>query len=169
MAKAKKPRRKRPKRKIVVNVNLPKGSYKKSGSPVAGLLFANPFAAIIIAVVGIAIFTIIGGLSLPIIIGMFLNPWMWGLSLAVAVIFEPKSNTITILAVLVGLLFWGYGIYMEYLALKPICDIPLVGAIFCGSWNIITFLPKLLMLGLNIMVSFAMIWIVSFIKYELTK
>jgi hypothetical protein len=163
---AKKSRRSR---NIVVNVNIPKGSQKRYGPDVAGFLFANPVAGIVIVTVGIALFMIVGGLSLPVIIGMFMNPWMWVLAIVITLAAKPKSNTTIAFAVLMGLLFWGYDIYMEYLAIQQICSIPIVGMFMCGAWNVISFIPKLFGLGLKIIVSFAMIWIGEFIRYQLTK
>lgn len=159
---------------VIVNVNVPQASAQaarggKYGAAAAGILFANPVLAIIIAVVGIALFVILGGIALPIFMQLMMSPWMWILSILIGLAFTPKSNNVIMFAVLVGLIFWGYGIYQEFAALQQICSIPIIGWIACGAWNVITFIPKLFMLGLHIMVAFVQIWIISFIKYELSK
>lgn len=154
---------------IIVNVRMPQGSYGSARAATAGFLFANPILGIIIIVVGLVLFMILGGLALPIVFGMFLNPFMWVLAIVISLVSKPSSNSVIVFAVLMGLLFWGYDVYMEYLAFQQICSIPIIGPIVCGGWNIITFIPKLFMLGLKIMVSFAMIWIGGFIRYQLEK
>lgn len=159
---------------VIVNVNVPQSSVlaAKGGqyrAAAAGFLLANPILAIIIAVVGIAAFILIGGITLPIFLSMMFSPWMWIATIVVAAVMTPRSNTIIIFAILIGLAFWGYDVYLEYQALQQICNIPIIGWIACGAWNVITFIPKLFMLGLNVMVAFVQIWIVSFIKYQLIK
>ena len=94
---------------------------------------------------------------------------MWFAALILVALVEPKSSNVMIFAVLMGLLFWGWDLYTEYQTMKAICETPIIGAIACSAWNIITFMPKLFMLGLKIMVSFAMVWVSSFFKHLLTK
>lgn len=159
---------------IIVNVNVPQSVGQQArggqyGAAAAGFLFANPVLAIIIAVVGIALFVILGGVALGTFFELMLNPWTWVLALLVGMVAKPGSGTVIGFAIIVGLLFWGIGIYQEYMAWQQICNIPIIGWIACGAWNIITFLPKLFFLGLHVMTAFVQIWIISFLKYELSK
>lgn len=159
---------------IIVNVNIPQAvSQKASGgqyrSAAAGVLFANPIMTLTIIVVGLALLLIFGGLSLGIVLEFMTNPWTWVIAIMIGMITKPGSNTVMGFSILVGLLFWGAGIYQDYMAMSYICSIPIIGWIACGAWNIVTFVPKLFLLGLHIMTAFVQIWIVSFIKYELSR
>ena len=161
-------------KRFVGNVNVPqvvvqRASGGKYGQAAAGFLFANPVLALSIAAIGIALFLIFGSIGVGIFLEFMMNPWTWAISLLIGIVMKPGTNTVIGFSFLVGLLFWGMGIYQDYTAMQHICSIPIVGWIACGAWNIVTFVPKLFLLGLHIMVAFVQIWIVSFIKYELSR
>lgn len=157
-------------RNIIVNIKMPKNFRRNGYAPqIAGILFANPVAGLFIIGIGLLATYLIGALSLPILIGMFFNPWMWVFALGITLAFSPKSRTVTILAVMMAMIFWGFGLYQDYMTNKQICGIPILGIIACGFWDVFTFVPKLFSLIIHIVVSFAMIWSLSFIRYELEK
>ena len=156
------------------NINVPQvigqqasgGNYR---SATASLIFANPMAALTIIAVILASLMIVGGLSLELFIGLLLNPWSWAIALIIGMLAQPETNTVIGFSIIVGFAFWGWGIYQDYTALPQICSIPIIGWIACGAWNIVTFIPKLFILGLNILTAFIQIWMVSFIKDKLTR
>lgn len=159
---------------IIVNVNIPQAAGQKArggqyGQAAAGILFANPLTALTIIVVGLALLMILGGLSLGIVLEFMTNPWTWVIAIIIGMITKPGSNTVLGFSILVGLVFWGAGIYQDYTAMREFCSIPIIGWIACGVWNVVTFVPKLFLLGLHILTAFVQIWIVSFVKYELSR
>lgn len=148
---------------------MPREGYGRAASSAAGILFTNPAVALALIVGTFIAFIVIGGLALPTIISMFFNIWMWVAALAISLLFKPRSGIVLIFAVLMSLGFWGFSLYQEYLAMQQICSIPIIGWIACAGWNVITFIPKLMMLGITFSVSFAMLWTISFLRYQLVE
>lgn len=166
---------KRKRNGVHVHVHLPKeyvgaagrAAGSRLGGAAAGFLIANPLVAIIIIVVGIFVFMFVGGATLMSVFQKLTNVWMWAIVLLIALATKPK-DTMIIWAILVGMLFWGYGIYQEYMSYQAICQIPIIGWLMCTGWNMITFLPKLWDLGVTIFVAFGMIYIAEFLRSQIT-
>jgi len=123
-------------------------------------------AKLLMAVIGIVLFMVIGGLSLPYIISLFTNIWLWIAAIALALISKDDNKSVLIWAVIVGVAMFGYGIYMTLQ--NPICQVPIIGGILCGAWNIVTFIPQLIGLGVNIMVVYLMITLAKFVKEQIS-
>jgi len=161
---------------VHVHVHMPKmytreaarGFGRGVGTAGVGFLISNPIVAIIVIVVGIALFMILGGFTLMAVVTKLMNVWMWCVAILIAVFTKPR-DTIIMWAILTGLVFWMYGVYQEMLAWQQICQIPIIGWLICGTWNVITFLPKLWDLGVTIFVAFAMIYIAEFVRYQIEK
>lgn len=160
---------------ITINLNVPQamgqqssgGSYR---SATAGLIFANPVMTLLIIAAILASVVIVGGLSLELFIGLLLNPWSWAAALIIGMLADqPRTSTIIGFSIIIGLAVWGWSLYQDYTAIPQICSYPIIGWIACGAIDIITFIPKLFILGLTILVSFIQLWVVSFAKYELIR
>lgn len=159
---------------ITINLTVPQavGQQAKGRSyrsATAGLIFANPLMALLMIAVILASIVIIGGLSLELFIGLLLNPWSWAIALIIGMLAQPRTGEIIGFSIIVGLGLWGWGLYQDYTVTSQICSFPIIGWIACGVWDIFTFIPKLFILGLTILTSFIQLWIVSFIKYVLSR
>jgi len=116
---------------------------------------------IIIAIFGI----IIGGVSLPYVISLFLDVIIWIVVMGITLLLKPSANKQLGWAAIVGGSKWGYNYYVALTTRQQswFCKIPIIGAGFCGAYNVIEFLPQIFMLGINIGVVYVMLSVMKFI------
>jgi len=180
----KKPKKKNAGKQIInVTMNLPKqylqgatqAAGQKAGQAAVGVLLAHPVVAIVAILISVALLVILGGLALVSVVEIVLplnitSISMWILSLILSLVLRPKGTGYIIgLAVVVGGLFWGVGIYQEYVAMQDVCNIPIVGWMICSAWNVVTFLPRLYGLGVFIIAAFIQLTLISALRYAILK
>lgn len=141
----------------------------------ADLLFNNPLPIIIALVIGLPVTILlgifIGGVALETIVGLFLNLFLWSAVIFLVIFLElfnvkPDSRIIIIFSIVIGGAFWIASILPDIQAAGQfwLCQIPIIGGLTCGFAAAVSFVPRIFLLGLYILTTFAMIYVFEFIR-----
>jgi len=120
------------------------------------------------AIIGLIFIILFGGITLPFIIKALINPLILIPSIAVGLIFKPTKG-IVVWATIIGGLNWIITLLLEMSDRVWFCNIPILGQIVCGIYDIFVFIPRILNLVSMIFVAIIIISLVSFIRKEIKK
>lgn len=132
---------------------LPKVHYQ-AGMDIAAFLIMNP----IILLVLIAIIFIAGGSVITSIFSNIVNIWVWMIVIPIAVFIRPQKS-MPIFAILVGIIPWGYQLYLEMTAWAAWCNIPIIGWLTCIFKDMVTLPLKIFSLLTFIASAYIMLFI----------
>lgn len=120
-------------------------------------------ATIILIILGV----IIGGISLPFIVGIFSNVFMWIVVMVAVFIFKPEEERQFVWAAIIGFMFWGIAYYLSLVSPPWFCNIPLIGGTLCTGYRIVEFIPQMFALLIHIGVAFVEVSILMFLGKEI--